>query len=218
MVKTAEEFSDDYAREAILQFLYENWKKPKGMDSAKQQISDIRKALKERGIPGGQVIRNLQYLIDYKWVKEIIKETQFPQGNRVGHGESKSYMITNQGIDFFEGDNRFAKKDGIIGINIENISGVKIVGNNNIVNSEFVSLFHSLDELKNKISLTNELSEEDKLLHQADVNTIQSQLSKPDPDKNIVSKAWERIKVIGTIASLSSSIITIGTFIATRLQ
>jgi hypothetical protein len=72
--------------------------------------------------------------------------------------------------------------------------------------TEFVPLFKSLDDLKNRIGITDELDDETKLDYQAEVKTIQSQLSKPNPGRNILSKSWDRLKGLVPIASLAIAI------------
>jgi hypothetical protein len=206
-------FTNDEVRETILKFLYDKWNNPRGMDSAKAKITEIKKALKTKGMEQGIVIKNLQFLFGAKFVKEVIKESQYDTGKFKIPTEKKSYVITNLGIEYFEGSSKFSREEGFAGIKIDNTSGLVIVGNNNYARQEFVDLFRSLDDLKNRIGLTSELNDQTKVDYQAEIRTIQSQLVKPNPDKSTISNAWDKLKAVGTITSLSSSIITISTFL-----
>jgi len=203
--RTTTTFTEDDVREVILRFLYNKWKNPSGMSSAKPKINEIKKALKQKGIDHKQVIRNLQYLIDTGWVKEIVKTSTFrtPKGNLV-NSESVSYMIGSQGIEHFDARSKFGKREAAAGIRIENVPGVVVIGNNNVVRQEFSNLFKSLDELNDKIKLTSELTDEQKVEYSYDVRTIQDQLAKPSPDKGILNKAWGALKFVGTIGSVAN--------------
>jgi hypothetical protein len=216
--RTTPALTEDDVRQAILRFLYDKWKNPSGMRSAKPKIKEIRKALKEEGIDHRQVIRNLQYMVDTGWVKEIVTTSTFrtKKGNLV-NSPSTSFMIGSQGIEYFEGRSRFEKKEGAAGIRIGNVSGVVVIGDNNIIRQEFERLFKSLDELDGKIRMTDQLSDGQKLEYSSEVKTIQSQLSKSNPDKGILSRAWNKIKEIAPIASLANVIERIGSEIGQSL-
>ena len=205
MVKrTSPSYTDDQVKEAILKLLYEKWKNPTAMDSAKPKINEIKRALKKIGIERAQVIRNLQYLIDTGWVKEIVKTSTFRTGSRLVNAESTSYMIGSQGIEYFEGRSIFEKKEGTAGIRIENVSGVVTIGDHNIIRQEFVPLFKLLDDFDNRIRMTDQLTDDQKLDYSSDVKTIQTQLSKPNPDRDIIGKAWGALKGIATFGSLAT--------------
>ena len=211
MVKrTTPAYTEDQVKEAILAFLHEKWKNAAGVKSSKPQISEIREALKEKGMEQKEVRRNLQYLIDTNWVKQEVRPSTFHTGKRMVSTDTVSYMISSQGIDYFEGRSKFEKREGLAGIRIENVSGVVIIGNNNYVRQEYQHLFKSLDELDSKIRMTDELGDEKKLDYSSDVHTIQSQLSKANPDKGIISRAWNKIKEIAPIVGLANVVRQVG--------
>ncbi len=165
---------------------------------------DIRRALKQKGIEQAQVIRNLLYLIEYRWVREEVEQGQIRRGNGFFPTTSKKYIITNQGMELFDEKSKFARPDGVAGIRIENVSGIVVVGNNNFARQEFFSLFKSLEELTDKIRLTDQLTDEKKVEYSAEVKTIQDQLAKPKPDKGIISKAWGALRFVGTLGSVAN--------------
>ncbi len=98
------------------------------------------------------------------------------------------------GITHFEGPSKFVSSERFSGINITNIQGVTIVGNNNIVRDEFIDLFKSLELLEEIIKANNKLSDAEKVDLQSDIETIKNQLGKTEPDRNIIKAAWETIK------------------------
>lgn len=197
-------FTDDQVMEAILEFLYQKRRKPTSVDSAKVGIMDIRKAMKEKGIERDDVIRNLLYLVEAKWVREEVEESQIGTGRRFITNKTKKYIITNQGMELFDDKSKFHRPDGLAGINIGNVSGVVVIGDDNFVRNEAVSLFNSLEELDRRLRVTSELSDEEKVNYRAEIKTVQSQLSKSPPDKDIVAKSWENIRNLAAVTSLVS--------------
>lgn len=191
--------SDDEVRIAILEYLYNAWKNPRGMDSHKLKISQITSDLKKKGIEKKYVIRNLLYLIETGWAIEEVKESQFFSGKMRIPTEKKTYKISKDGIDYFEGSSKFQKENKLAGINITNVQGVIAIGSNNYIRNEFTELFESLEDLGRQIRISNGLNDEEKINYQAEIETIKSQLIKPKPNKDIIRKAWDAIKAVATI-------------------
>jgi hypothetical protein len=203
-------YTDDQVKDAILKYLHEKRTNPRGLDSAKVGIMELRKELKQKGIEQKEVIRNLLYLIEARWVREEVEENQIWTGKRTFVQKSKSFIITNQGMELFDEKSRFHRPDGLAGINIQNVTGVVNLGDNNIIRNEAVNLYKTLEELDNRIRMTDQLKDEEKLNYRAEVKTMQSQLSKPNPDKDILRKSWDALKGIATIGSLGNVIDKVG--------
>lgn len=199
-------FTDDQINREILRYLYQRWKSPKSIDGAKAKVSEIQKAMKSLGISREETNRNLCFLVDNSWVREEVKESQFSKGSAIFRGENRTYRILPSGVELFQGKSEFQKLDNVAGINFENISGIVNIGNGNYIRNESVDLFRFLDELDGKIRLTDQLTDVDKVGYRAEVKTIQSQLSKPQPDNDILSKSWNVLKGLSTVASLVSII------------
>ena len=197
--------SDDDVRSAILEYLWTAWKNPRGMDSHKLKISQITSDLKEKVIEKKYVIRNLHYLIETGWVIEEIKESQYFTGKMSVPTEKKTYRVSKDGIDYFEGSSKFQKSNRLAGINISDIkNSVIILGDNNVVRNEHKELFEALEELGRHIRINSEISDEQKIDHQADIDTMKAQLMKSKPDRDIVGKAWSALKTIATINGVIS--------------
>lgn len=113
--------------------------------------------------------------------------------------EKKTYKISKDGIDYFEGSSKFQKENKLAGINITNVQGVIAIGSNNYIRNEFTELFESLEDLGRQIRISNGLNDEEKINYQAEIETIKSQLIKPKPNKDIIRKAWDAIKAVATI-------------------
>ncbi len=91
------------------------------------------------------------------------------------------------------------------GINITNIQGVTVVGQDNVVITRFEGLFRSLELLGAEIRATSELTDREKLSYQAEIETIKSQLMKEKPDRGILQRAWEAPKGISTLAGVAAA-------------
>jgi hypothetical protein len=204
MPKT-EFMSDDDVRDAILEYLWKAWKNPRGMDSHKLKISQITADLKKKGIEKKYVIRNLHYLIETGWVIEDVKESQYFTGKMSVPTEKRTYRVSKDGIDYFEGSSKFQKSNKLAGINISDIkNSVVILGDNNVVRNDFREMFDSLDDLGRHIRISSDILDEEKINYQADIDTIKAQLMKQKPDRDIVRKAWSALKAVATISGVIS--------------
>jgi len=204
MTKKAKiEPSDDLVRETILKYLYDALKNPRGMESHKLKITQIYSDLKKREIERKYVIRNLIYLIKTGWVTEEIKKVQFNTGKRSITNEKKTYEISKDGIDFFEGNSKFQKSNKLTGINIANVkNSVIVLGDGNLVRNEYKELSESLNKLGNQIRINSQLSDLEKIDYQSEIETIKSQLAKSKPNKGIIRKSWDMLKSASTLAGV----------------
>lgn len=139
------------------------------------------------------------------WVEEdTVEKTFTAPGGTVIPSTTSYYKITADGIDKIEGPGEFTMPK-FSGIKIE-ATGQNIItlGDGNQINAQFGDLGKALAELRDAIT-KSKASEAEKLSAVADIETIQSQLAKPQPSKSIVSAAWSAIKaaaVVGEFAGL----------------
>jgi hypothetical protein len=96
------------------------------------------------------------------------------------------FEITAQGIDRIEGGFEFEPRERYPGIKIE-ASGRNAItlGDGNVVNVEYQQLLDELTQLKEGITSSSELSEQDKLDVALDIETLKDQLAKDQPDEEI---------------------------------
>ena len=81
-------------------------------------------------------------------------------------------------------------------------NSVVVLGDNNIVRNEHREVSESLERLGNQIRINSELSDEQKIDYQAEIDTIKSQLAKSKPDESIIKKSWNALKGVATISSI----------------
>jgi len=190
-------------RSILLKYFYDrnkNATSARGKKGSAVKISDIKKELKaSHGLTQQEIQSNLTYLISQGWVEEerVEKSIIAPQGTVVPSATSY-YKITAAGIDKIEGPGEFTMPK-FQGINIQ-ATGQNIItlGDGNQINAQFSELGQALVELREAIIKSNK-PEVEKMNIVADIDTIQSQLAKTNPNKSIINIAWEGIKVASAI-------------------
>ncbi|MCP4230561.1 MAG: hypothetical protein GY771_10515 [bacterium] len=142
----------------------------------------------------------VEYLLGAGYL-EVRKHTDLPCMGRPRIGVTK---ITNRGIDRVEGASSFEYGQKYVGINIEKIGngGIVVIGDGNYVYNQFNELANKLEKLKGEIGSTEDISDQDKLNYQAEIETIKSQLAKANPDKTIIAKTWGVLQVLSSFPSL----------------
>lgn len=181
---------NDIVREEILKYLYNLSKQAKTLDKSKANERMVILALHDK-YDRSIIISNLLYLIQAGWVKQE-KISKIPY-----------FIINTPGVNHFEGPSSFQKSQWVTGINVTNIQGVTVIGDNNYVKQEFGDLYRSLDLLKGEIGKSAQLSDEDKLEYQSEIETIKNQLAKKAPNKTILTQAWQALSTLATIDGVS---------------
>lgn len=190
--------TNDDIRGLMLRYFYDrnrNATSSMGKKGSAVKISDIKADLKaQHQLTQQEVQSNLTYLISQGWVeeKEVQKQIQ-AKGGTVIPSATKYYQISAAGIDKIEGPGEFTMPK-FQGINIH-ATGQNIItlGDGNQINSEFTDLGHALVELRNTIT-QSAVREDEKMSFVADIDTIESQLAKPKPNRTIIAAAWEAVR------------------------
>ena len=194
---------EDEIRDQILEYFYEMYRNRSGTFHGRERgdiaASNISKSSK---YDKREISRNLEYLAKSGWIEHVIKYEP-ARGDPNIKLEKHSYEITKEGIDLIEGESKYMN-DKYQGINISNVGGVVVLGDKNIVNQNYKELNNLLNELSEDIR-KEDIDDTEKLNVIADIETMQQQIMKPNPDKGILSKAWENIKGIDLNKSLQSA-------------
>jgi hypothetical protein len=196
--------TNDEIRRIMLQYFYDrnrNVTSSMGKKWSAVKISDVKRVLKaHHNLTQQQVQSNLTYLLSQGWVEEKAVEKQVRAiGGTVIPAVTKYYQITAAGIDKIEGPGEFTMPK-FHGINIQ-ATGQNIItlGDGNQVNAQFRDLGQGLVELREAIT-KSDAAEADKMSLVADIETIQSQLAKPEPNTSIVRVAWEAVRGAAAIS------------------
>lgn len=190
--------SNTEIRRIMLRHFYDrnaNATSARGKQGSAVKISDVKRELKAaHGLSQQEVQSNLTYLISQGWVEEErVEKSITARGGTVIPSATSFYRITAAGIDKIEGPGEFTMQK-FHGIKIE-ATGQNIitVGDGNQVNARFSALGQSLADLRDAVT-KSDASEAEKMDLVADIETIQSQLAKPEPSRGIVKAAWETVK------------------------
>ena len=194
---------NDEIRRIMLEYFYNrnnNATSTRGKKGSSVKISDIRKDLKaSHGLTQQEALSNLTYLLSEGWIEEDRVEKSFPtpRGTLIPSTTS-FYRITAQGIDKIEGPGEFTMAK-FHGIRIE-ATGQNIitVGDGNQVNAKFGELGQALAELRDAVTGADN-AEAEKMNIVADIETIQTQLAKPEPNRVVVKAAWDAIKAAAVV-------------------
>jgi hypothetical protein len=210
-------------RRIILRYMYDRNANARSARSdrtgAAVKISTMRKDLKEsHGLDLTQVRSNLTYLISQGWVEEqsIVKSVPTPRGGIIPSA-TYYYIISAEGIDKLDGPGEFTM-DKFQGIKIE-ATGQNIitVGDGNQVNAKFADAAEALAELKKSFKLSPNLTEEQKVDVVGDIDSIQSQLAKPGPNRPVISTLWTGIDKAAKAAGIADKLIKVGGHLSTML-
>jgi hypothetical protein len=195
----------DEVRKAILEFLYETHEKARSRKSNRALVSELKRELKKSGFKEQEIVSELDYLIEAGWVKVEADEYEFTTpGGFVKKQRKEYYKISDAGINYFKGPSEFQRiEKSVSGINITNIQGVTVIGDNNlVVNKQYLDLFRHLSILSEVVRTSDELTDEEKLNYVKDIETIKDQLAKPSPNKSIIKLAWEKLKPLATVSGI----------------
>lgn len=208
--------SVDEIREIILRYLYDrntNATSRRGKSTgAAVTISVMRADLKRsHNLTAQEIHSNLTYLESQSWVEDrpLAKSFTTQRGGVVPSATSY-YIITAAGIDRIGGPSLFTR-DRFEGIRIE-ATGQNIItlGDGNQVNSRYQALGESLASLREAIKGSTELDETQKLNLVVDVDTLQTQLGRPTPDRGLVTRLWETINRAASLAGLAEAASRVG--------
>jgi len=191
---------NDAARDAILRTLQGVHRRARSPRSAGIGIRDLQALLKPQGFRQQDVAANLDYLVQKGWVREVVEERTFTTAGGTRQSSAKiTYKISDLGLDKLEGASTYGRPPSG-GINVTTISGVTIVGDGNVVNTNYVGAATALSELRSQLLAAESVPEEDRLNAVADIDSLQGQLQKPSPTKEIVKSLWATVSAIATAA------------------
>ena len=188
----------DEIRQQMLQYFYDRNQtatSEKGKRGSHMRISDIKKELRVlRGLNRQHVTAQLTYLLSSGWVTKVSDDRTFmTTGGAQVPRSQEWYVITAAGIDRIEGSSSsFMRQNPYSHVNITAVNSAVQLGSGNVVHKSFVGLANELEQLIKTIA-DSDLTEEEKMLAIADIETISGQLAKASPNENIIKMAWDTI-------------------------
>lgn len=212
--------SNDDIRELILTYFYnrnKNATSERGKKGSQVKISDVKGELKSQlGLTQQEVISNLTYLIDRRWVVKDAEQRSFNTGRGTAQpAPTYWYGISADGIEKIEGESAaFKRKDTLAGINVTALASTIQIGDGNYVNVKYRDLHLGLENLREGISNSAKLDDAEKVQAIADIETVKMQLMKADPEPSVLAGVWSAIERAGIAAGFSTDIAALGMMIS----
>jgi hypothetical protein len=204
--------SDDEIRRKMLRYFFERNSNASSMrgkrGGAGVSISVLRAELKAmHGLTRQEVVSNLTYLLSQGWVDEmpVAKSFATPRGGVVP-SVTTYYIISAAGIDKISGPSEFMR-DRFEGIRIQ-ATGQNIItiGDGNQVEAQFRDLAESLANLGDAVKSMKNLSDSSKLNVVADINSMQDQLAKREPNKSVLRTLWTGVEAAAKAAGIVDAV------------
>lgn len=110
-------------------------------------------------------------------------------------------------------------RDRFEGIKIE-ATGQNIItlGDGNQVNAQFKDLGESLLEFRKAIKESNRIDDSKKMELVVDVDTLQAQLARPTPNKELISGLWRNINNAAAVIGLAEAAAKVGALLSGLLS
>jgi hypothetical protein len=198
---------NDEIRDAILRHLYSVHAGSSSPRSAAIKVSDLHQAMRELGYKRNVIGGNLDYLIETEYVTEVVENRTYPtKGGTMQSSPVHKYKVSAKGVDRMEKASLFAQQPTGQQINVTTINGVTVVGDKNVVNTRYADLSERLEDLRTLVLASSEVDERNKLDAAADIDTIRSQLQKPNPDPGLIRKAWSGVERVATAAGAADAV------------
>lgn len=193
--KTAPNTNEDAIRGKVLKWAYDRYYSARGISGQAFTITDVRKELSREDFSSSEISRAVQFLSETNFLTAETRPYQTRRGSLVPG--TTYYRISYIGIQHIEGESRFKRPEPLSGINVTNLGDVTVMGDGNIVQTAFASLYGPLDSIEDMVRQSKSLADTEKREAIAEIRTIRSQLGKASPDKEITARAWGRLKSIG---------------------
>ena len=222
---TIKSIDNDMVREYILTSLHNIHTKARSRSSQMVGIRDLAQEVKtlEPSLKENQVASNVTFLVQNGFVEEVPIENYFAKKQFGGAKLSYKYRLTREGLAYFDHGSKFDKSSVFAGIgDISGNGNNIIIGNQNsitsITNTQYSEGHRLAEDLRRRVNALGELTDEDKISVQSDIETIKSQLAKPKPDTGILQKAKENIAFLADIATVATPTKALLTWLSTQFN
>lgn len=216
---------NDVVREHILTALHDIHMRARSRSSQMVGVRDLAQEVKpiEPRLKENQVASNVTFLVQNGFVEEVPIENYFAKKQFGGAKPSYKYRLTREGLAYFDHGSKFDKSSVFAGIGDISGSGNNIIiGNQNsitsIANTQYSEGHRFAEDLRRRVNALGELTDEEKISIQSDIETIKSQLAKPEPDTGILQKAKENIAFLADVVTVATPTIALLTWLGTQFH
>src|SRR3989441_11788593 len=137
--------------------MHDEYRRSRAANPGRRKISEIKKAMKSQGFTPQEIVRNLDYLVQTRWI--IREEERYPVmgGRRPVMAKQLYFKISDKGVDYKAGPSKFQNIERYEGINVSAVGSVVVVGGNNIVNASYAELYGALGILAESVKASDKL-------------------------------------------------------------
>lgn len=190
---------NDPIREALVLFLYDVYRRnvpsENGLVRGDVLVSEVRK---RTGMERQALAANLEYLVGSGYVEHKLQPI-FHHGQVVPGMGKHYYRITNSGVDSVEQTSTYMKTSSASSITVNTQNGITIIGDNNTVSvGQIDDVIVLLKELNTLVKNSKSLADSQKEDVSADIQTMEVQLKKSKPSREILQTAWKGIEMAVT--------------------
>lgn len=215
----------DEIREKILNGLYRIHNSAHSRDSQltgiRDLVAEVKKELPE--VKEQQVFSNTAFLVQNGYVEEVEVKNFYAEKKFGNSKPSIKYRLSREGLAFFEHGSKFDKSSVFAGIgDITGNGNNIIIGNQNsitsIANTQYSEGHRLAEDLRRRVNALGELSDDQKIAIQSDLETIKSQLAKQNPDEGIIEKAKDNLGLLADIATVVPLAMQLFTWLSTHIH
>ncbi len=171
--------------------------------------SELRGSVRTRlRFTPAEATHNLEYLIQNGWIEKETEPYTGPRSRAFGK-ERELFGISAKTIDLFEEGSVFSSKPPLQEIVVAGNQNIVQVGPNTFAHVTYGDLQSALLALLQAITLSEELSPEQKIGAIADVKTVQAQLLQPEPDRTVLDKLKVGLSSLANVAGISNFVLTV---------
>ena len=215
----------DEIREKILSALYRIYNSARSRDTQLVGIRDLSAEVKTEllEIKEKQVFPNTEFLVQNGYVEEVEVKNFYAESKFGNSKPSIKNRLSKDGLAYFEHGSKFDKSSVFAGIgDITGDGNTIVIGNRNNItslsNSQYEEGHRLAEDLRRHVNALGELSDEQKISIQSDLETIKSQLAKQIPDKSILQMAKDNLASLADIASIAPVAIHLFTWLASNFR
>lgn len=217
--------TDDLVRGKILEGLYRIHRSARSRTSQLVGIRDLAREVKAdlSDTKENDVAANVSFLVQNGYVEEMVVENFYAKSKFGNSKPSYKYRLSREGLAYFEHGSKFDKSSVFAGIGDVTGSGNNIIiGNQNsitsIANTQYSEGHRLAEDLRRRVNALGELTDDQKISIQSDLETIKSQLAKREPDTGILQKAKDNIAFLADIVTVAPPTIALITWLSTQFH
>jgi len=198
---------NDEIRWRILRLLYDE--RVKSGVRKRYLWRDLRGLVRDKlGFTPAETTHNLEYLIQYGWIEKETEPYTGPRSRSFGTVK-ELHSISAKAIDLFEEGSVFSARPPFQELVVAGNQNIVQVGPNTFAYATYGELQTALLALLQAVTLSEELTANQKVAAIADIKTAQAQILKSEPDRTTLAKLKEGLSWLSNVAGISNFVMNV---------